>query len=242
MKLSLSQPLKNNTFPFTIMKTLWTDQDGTLIKEAPIGVVTQRYCFEDVNNEYLKQFYDGEISYDELMSSTVRELIKRRATRKDLTDIFRSLTPMPGLQNLLANLNGSGLAIISGGLVDISEVHGITPHFQETHGVRLLYDEQGFLKGYISFEGTKEGKYECFENVRQRKRIAYHDVVYMGDSGNDVLIAKRIVENGGTFLFVQPEEAHEHCYKRREEQHILEMEKIATATIQTLDEALLHLD
>ncbi len=225
-----------------------SDQDGTLIKEAPYGKISTHYEFLEQNTEWVYQFQQGILTYTQAVGNFAEELGRRGGTKAEVVRLLTKLTPVLGLDKLLEHLNGSdssGLALISGGLLEVSDIHGITPHFKEHHGARLTYDDDGRVTGVKHFEGTSAGKLSCVNDICIRHHITYRDVVYAGDSGNDHAVAKAIIQGGGTFLLVKTKETEgtiEHYYKRGERKEIEELKRIATATIQSLEEVIPFLE
>jgi len=222
------------------MKFLITDQDGTLIVEAPFTSLAISYGFHEKNMRDVNRYMQRELSYEELTKVFVDELISRNAKRRDIEKILKGLTPVNGLSSLLERLNGNGLAVLSGGFIEVSEIHGILPKFKEHYGLRLLYNEGGVISGRTHFEGTSEGKLLTLQRIVTSHDLSLRDICYLGDSGNDYLVAKELVNNGGTFIMVQPEQDGDesHHYKKHEYGEIEKLCSLASKVISSLEEVI----
>lgn len=222
------------------MKYLVTDQDGTLILESPFTEVAKKYGFFKENLTLVNQYMMRELSYEQLIRLFIDSLVSKRADRDTLETIFRSLTPVHGLTTLLERIDGKGLAVLSGGFLEVSRVHGVLDKFKEHYGVRLIYSQEEVVIGGVHFEGTSVGKLSTLRKIISSNGLSLREICYLGDSGNDYLVARELVENGGTFLMVEPKENRntDHPHKKDESDVIDELRSIASKVISTLEEVI----
>ena len=217
------------------MKNIFADIDGTFVLEPTWKIVMRRYGVEQADTLALQKYISGLCTHDELLISTIETLQKVGATKSEIYSALQQLEQVPGLQTLLTKINGNGIAVISGGMYDCLHIHGIAKAFQEHHITRFQYGEQERITGYTLFNGGAQGKLQTFEEVRIRRELSYNECAYFGDAGNDLLVAERVVKNGGVFVLV---EATHFGIQHSTEKDSRRLREIATVRVTNLEDAI----
>ena len=179
-------------------KLVCFDVDGTLIDEITyIWDLMHKSLAIDQGRvaRATARFYRGEISFREWAEHDINLWIERGVTREDLIDVVKKLRLMKGAGEVLAELKGRGyrLAVISGGLniaLDyfIPDAEGFFDHVMIN---RLFFDGEGRITRIEPTEfGADRHKIDGLRKIAKMEGITLEECVFVGDSDNDIEIAK----------------------------------------------------
>lgn len=174
------------------------DLDGTLVDELtyiwPLVHESLGIDQEKVK-EAAGRFYAGEITFREWAEHDVSLWIEKGVTRKDLLGVAGKLSMMKGAEETLKILKERGykLAVISGGLDIILDHFFPDPKKTFDHVMinRLLFDAKGNVTSIEPTEfGADSYKISGLEEIAKKEGISVKECVFVGDSDNDLDIAR----------------------------------------------------
>jgi len=173
------------------------DVDGTLVVHPQEKVVWQvlneRFLGSDhANEERLKAYRRGEISYPEWVALDIGDWIGAGARREAIVEGVGELRLVGGARETLAALKQAGcrLAVISGTL-DICLDTLFPDHpFDEVYTNRIWFDSDGRIAGWEATPFDMEGKARALREIAGREGIPLERCAFVGDHTNDVEAAR----------------------------------------------------
>ncbi len=181
------------------------DVDGTLVEHAEgktvWEVLNRRFTGDDgMNRERLAAYEAGRLSYADWVALDIEGWRKAGATRADLVASFGPLRLVAGARETLDALVAAGvlLAVISGTLDLLLETLLPRAPFDEVYCNRLRFDERGRIASWTATPYDMTGKPLVLRAIADRRGIPLSRTAFVGDSGNDVWIAR---EAGFTVAF-----------------------------------------
>jgi phosphoserine phosphatase len=200
------------------------DVDGTLVghpEDKTIWeVLNLRFTGDDgMNKERLEAYRAGRLSYAEWVTLDVSGWRDAGATREQIVASMDSLTLVPGTREALAALRESGarLVVISGTLDLLLDTLLPDHSFDEVYCNRIQFDDEGGILAWSATPFDMNGKSVALRAVAMRERIDLSRTAFVGDSSNDLWIAR---EAGFTVAF-NPKSA--------------ELEEVADAVVRSRD-------
>jgi phosphoserine phosphatase len=174
------------------------DVDGTLVDEIEyIWPLIHRELDIDIKRvkKAKEDFYGGKINFRQWARHDIELWRKKGVTEKDLIGVVSKLKLMKGAREVLEHLKKAGysLAVISGGLNIVLEhfIPDCQDIFDHIMINRLSFDDEGRIKGIEPTEvGSDEHKLEGLRKIAKKEGISLEQCVFIGDSGNDVNIAR----------------------------------------------------
>ena len=175
------------------------DFDGTLVDgfppEAPFiwRVLHAHFgCPPVALAEARRAFFAGECSYDEWFGHDVRLLAAAGADRAGIVEAVSRLRVVDGAAEVLERLREAGwvVALLSGS-VDIVLDHFFPGRpFDEVLLNRFLFDDAGRLVGGVATPYDVDEKATGLAHLARLHGVAMEDTVFVGDSYNDVEVAR----------------------------------------------------
>ena len=173
------------------------DVDGTLVEHPADKTVWEvlnlRFTGDDsMNRERYAAYREGRLSYAEWVAMDVSGWRDAGATRDDIVAAFGSLKLVTGVRETLAALHEHGcrLAVISGTL-DIMLDTLLPDHpFDEVYCNRIQFGEDGTILAWSATPFDMSGKSVALKAIAMREGIPLSRVAFVGDSDNDVWIAR----------------------------------------------------
>ena len=181
------------------------DIDGTLVQEANNltvwEVLNKRFTGHgDLNTERYAEYRAGTISYADWVDLDVGGWRDAGATRDDLIAAFAPLKLVRGTRETLAALKDAGLClIVISGTLDLM-LHTLLPDapFDEIYTNHIGFDDTGEIGHWRATPFDMEGKAQVLRAVALRMSIPLARCGYVGDSDNDLWVAR---EAGFTVAF-----------------------------------------
>ena len=182
-----------------VCKLVCFDCDGTLVDEVEfIWQFVHRSLGIDRGRilRATEDFRSGRITFAEWARHDVALWIGKGANRQVLTGIVGRLRLMNGAMETLEELRRRGmrLAVVSGGIDLVLEhfMPGYRDVFDRVMINRLVFGGDGSLRGIIPTEfGADEFKAEGLRKIAGEFGLGLGDCAFVGDSDNDVEIAKQ---------------------------------------------------
>ena len=181
------------------------DVDGTLVEHAEDKTVWEvlnlRFTGEDgVNHERFAAYLEGRLSYAEWVALDVTGWRDAGATRDDIVAAFEPLKLVPGTRETLAALHehGSRLVVISGTLDILLDTLLPEHPFDEVYCNRIQFGDDGRILAWSATPFDMSGKSVALKAIAMREGIPLSRAAFVGDSDNDVWIAR---EAGYTVAF-----------------------------------------
>jgi HAD superfamily phosphoserine phosphatase-like hydrolase len=200
------------------------DVDGTLVN-APGNltvweVLNQKFHGSSgMNRDRYQRYLAGQLSYAGWVDLDIKGWIETGAVKDDLLAGFAPLKLIEGAHETLATLKAHGhrLVVISGTL-DLM-LHTLLPEhpFDEIHTNRICFDSQGRISDWRATPYDMQGKAEILRDIAEREQIPLSRCAYVGDSSNDVWIARE----AGFTIAINPKSD--------------ELEQLADAVVRTND-------
>jgi len=173
------------------------DVDGTLVQHPENKtiweVLNRRFTGDDgMNKERLEAYKAGRMSYAEWVTLDVSGWRDAGATREQMVAAMDGLTLIPGTREALAALKESGarLVVISGTLDLLLDTLLPDHPFDEVYCNRLQFDDDGRILAWSATPFDMSGKAVALKAVAMRERIDLSKTAFVGDSSNDLWIAK----------------------------------------------------
>ena len=229
------------------IKLIGSDFDGTIIHD---DATKYGSSWEIILNNYLQ---DGEITkladhYLQLLNKekniSKREEIYEEWVREDTLklkglDAFKFMNPdfpipyMSGAELFFRSLNGNHYkSIISGGINILVERVAQELGFDDHVSTILHVDENNKFTGAYTLSLKLHGKLGYLERLmeklsaQQQTQIGYEQVCYIGDGVNDIDIAKKVYQNEGITIIMNPK--------------IEELKKYATIVVNDFTELMIN--
>ncbi len=176
---------------------LASDFDGTLldINSSSWFLITSALGCEKEDSINEELFKKGKISYAEWSRRTIELYKKYGLTKKKFIELASSQKLVDSCVETLKKLRERGLktCIISGGIKNFYD------YFEKKEGLKvdfprfcteLFFDEEGKLIGGTYSNYDYEGKIEVLKEICNILKISSKEVVFVGDSENDLPIFK----------------------------------------------------
>jgi HAD superfamily PSPase-like hydrolase len=186
------------------------DVDGTLVLEphdrTVWEVLNERFTGRgDHNAERYALYRAGKLSYAEWVALDVGGWREAGARRQDLVAAFAPLRLIDGTREALETLKRTGhrLVVISGTLDLLLDTLLPAAPFDEIHANRIGFDEAGRISHWRATPYDMEGKGEALREVASRWGVPLTRCAYVGDSVNDVWVARE----AGFTLALNPKSA-----------------------------------
>lgn len=173
------------------------DVDGTLVRE-PGGrtvweVLNERFTGRaDHNAERFALYRAGELSYAEWVALDITSWRDAGAKREDLVAAFAPLRPVDGARETLETLKRAGYRIVViSGTLDLM-LNTLLPDapFDEVYANHVGFDDEGNISHWRATPFDMEGKAEALRAVALRQSLPLARCAYVGDSANDVWVAR----------------------------------------------------
>ena len=173
------------------------DIDGTLVQHPENKtiweVLNRRFTGDDgMNKERLAAYKAGRLSYAEWVTLDVSGWRDAGATREQMVAAMDCLTLIPGTREALAALKESGarLVVISGTLDLLLDTLLPDHPFDEVYCNRIQFDDDGRILAWSATPFDMSGKAVALKAVAMRERIDLSRTAFVGDSSNDLWIAR----------------------------------------------------
>jgi len=173
------------------------DIDGTLV-QAPDDrtvweVLNKRFTGRsDQNEERFALFRQGKLSYAEWVALDINGWQAAGARRDDLIAGFEPLRLIAGTRETLERLKRVGyhLVAISGTLDLMLNTLLPEPPFDEVYANHIGFDDEGRISHWQATPFDMEGKARLLRAIALRQEIPLARCAYVGDSSNDVWVAR----------------------------------------------------
>jgi len=173
------------------------DVDGTLV-ESPGGLTVWEVLNDrivgsaEINRERFESFRRGELSYSDWVSLDITGWRDAGARREDLVDGLAPLTLVRGTRETMDALRQHGLRlIVVSGTLDLLLDTLYPDHpFEEIFANRIRFDGEGRIAGWEATPYDMMGKAEALREFARREAIPLERCAFVGDSVNDVWIAR----------------------------------------------------
>lgn len=173
------------------------DVDGTLVRgpgdRTVWEVLNERFTgTADHNAERFARYRAGELSYAEWVALDVRGWRDAGATRERLIAAFAPLRLVDGTRAALERLRDAGcyLVVLSGTLDLMLETLLPDAPFHEVYVNHLGFDDVGHIGYWRATPFDMEGKAQALRAVALRREIPLARCAFVGDSANDVWVAR----------------------------------------------------
>jgi phosphoserine phosphatase len=173
------------------------DVDGTLVRSpcrrTVWEILNERYVgTSEVNRQRYRDYLDGRISYAEWVALDIRGWQEAGASRTEMLEAMAPLRPVAGTMEALAALRQAGmrLVVISGTLDML--LHALLPDapFDEIHANHIAFDAGGRIAHWRATPFDMQGKAQALRGIAMREGIPLARTAFVGDSSNDVWIAR----------------------------------------------------
>jgi phosphoserine phosphatase len=173
------------------------DVDGTLV-ESPGGLNVWEVLNDrivggaEINRERFERFRRGELSYPDWVALDIAGWRDAGARKPDLVASLAPLRLVSGVRETMNSLreNALRLIVISGTLDLLLETLYPDHPFEEVFANRIRFDEDGRIAGWRPTPYDMKGKAEALREFAEREAIPIARCAFVGDSVNDVWIAK----------------------------------------------------
>lgn len=175
-------------------KLICFDLDGTLVDDTK-SIWSTIHKAVGTDNEQrrrvMKQFFDGEISYDEWAKHDIMLWKGVRLGRNKLLEIFGSLKMMPGAKETIHELKRRGykLAVVSGSIDLVIDTLFPEHPFDYVFINKLVFEGDNLI-GVDSTQYDTEHKAEALRLICNKEGISLDETIFVGDHDNDVEIAR----------------------------------------------------
>ncbi|NQV08642.1 HAD-IB family phosphatase [Candidatus Woesearchaeota archaeon] len=179
-------------------KLIVFDVDGTIVDE--IGSIWIRlHEHLDLMDDKRRiacydKYYRGEVSYHEWAENDIKLWKEKGANKKVILEAIKDFKEMKGARKLIETLkkNGFKIAVISG--TDKTVINYVYPDYKELFDYyffnEILFDENGEITGIETTNYDYEHKFTALKQIAEKEGIDLKECVFVGDSHNDVEIAK----------------------------------------------------
>jgi len=175
------------------------DVDGTLIRDdrdrTVWEILNERFTGRsDVNVERFARYRRGEMSYAEWVELDISGWRDAGAVRDDLIAAFGTLQLVPGTRETLARLRAADMRLVAiSGTLDLMLDTVFPDHpFHEVYTNHIGFDEEGRIRHWRATPFDVEGKADGLRAIAVREGISLRRCAFVGDSSNDVWIARAV--------------------------------------------------
>jgi phosphoserine phosphatase len=174
------------------------DVDGTLVR-GPNGftvweVLNERFLgTAEVNVERYAKYKAGTLSYADWVELDVTGWREAGARRDDVVAAFGRLSPIDGAREALGALDEAGCKLVAiSGTLDLM-LETVLPGlpFDEVHANHIAFDGEGRIDHWRATPFDMRGKAELLRAIALRERVPLDRCAFVGDSSNDVWIARQ---------------------------------------------------
>ena len=173
------------------------DVDGTLVR-APNDwtvweVLNQHFTGRaDLNEERYARYRAGKLSYAEWVALDVTGWRDAGATREEIVKAFAPLKLVGGVREALLELKQAGcrLVIVSGTLDLMLDTLLPDSPFEEIYCNHIGFDDAGRISHWRATPFDMQGKASLLRAVAMRCKIPLARCGFVGDSANDVWVAR----------------------------------------------------
>jgi HAD superfamily phosphoserine phosphatase-like hydrolase len=173
------------------------DVDGTLVQEpndrTVWEVLNERFTGRaDHNAERFALYRAGKLTYAEWVALDIGSWREAGAKREDLVAAFAPLRLVDGTREALETLTHAGyrLVVISGTLDLMLNTLLPDAPFDEIYANHVGFDDEGNISHWRATPFDMEGKAEGLRALALRRGVPLARCAYVGDSTNDVWIAR----------------------------------------------------
>jgi phosphoserine phosphatase len=173
------------------------DIDGTLVEHADHKTVWEvlnlRFTGDDsMNRERYAAYLEGTLSYAEWVALDISGWRDAGARRDDIVAALEPLKLVGGTRDTLAALHehGSRLVVISGTLDIVLDTLLPDHPFDEVYCNRIQFADNGRILAWSATPFDMNGKSVALKAIAMRESIPLSRVAFVGDSANDVWIAR----------------------------------------------------
>lgn len=175
------------------------DFDGTLVNgfppEAPFvwRVLHSHFgCPGEALEEMRRRFFAGQCTYDEWFHHDVKLLAAAGADRAGIAAAVAGLRAVDGASQVISRLKAEGfiVSLLSGSVDVVVDRFFPDRPFDDMLLNRFLFDETGRLSGGVATPYDVDAKADGLAWLARRHGVAMRDTVFVGDSFNDVEVAR----------------------------------------------------
>lgn len=173
------------------------DVDGTLVRSPDGRNVWQLLNGKiignsRINEERYRRFLAGELSYADWVDLDIGGWREADARRPDLVAGFEALRLIDGARDTLNALRDAGcrLFVISGTLDLMLNTLWPDHPFEEIYTNHIGFDDEGRIAHWRATPFDMDGKAKLLRALAMRESIPLARCAYVGDSSNDVWIAR----------------------------------------------------
>jgi HAD superfamily phosphoserine phosphatase-like hydrolase len=173
------------------------DVDGTLVVhdqgQTVWEVLNRRFTGDDGwNPQRYQEYLDGKLSYADWVAQDIEGWKAGGATRESLIAAFSPLRLVDGTREALTKLReeGTRTVVISGTLDLLLHTLLPDPPLDEIYCNHIAFDAEGRIAHWQATPFDMEGKATCLRAVSMREGIPLARCAFVGDSSNDVWIAR----------------------------------------------------
>ena len=173
------------------------DVDGTLVVhehgQTVWEVLNRRFTGDDGWSPQLyQQYLDGKLSYADWVAQDIEGWKAGGATRDKLIEAFAPLRLVDNTREALTELRAAGMrTMVISGTLDLM-LHTLLPDppLDEIYCNHIAFDGEGRIAHWQATPFDMEGKATCLRAVALREGIPLDRCAFVGDSSNDVWIAR----------------------------------------------------
>ncbi len=173
------------------------DVDGTLVVhehgQTVWEVLNRRFTGDDGWSPQLyQQYLDGKLSYADWVAQDIEGWKAGGATRDKLIEAFAPLRLVDHTREALTALRAAGMrTMVISGTLDLM-LHTLLPDppLDEIYCNHIAFDGEGRIAHWQATPFDMEGKATCLRAVALREGIPLDRCAFVGDSSNDVWIAR----------------------------------------------------
>jgi phosphoserine phosphatase len=145
-----------------------------------------------INRQRYEQFKRGELTYPEWVTLDIEGWREAGARREEIIAAFAPLKLVLGTRETVTTLKEQGLRLIvvSGTLELMLRTLYPDHPFDEVFANRIEFDAQGNISHWEATPYDNKGKAEALREVARRDGIPLSRCAFVGDSSNDVWIAR----------------------------------------------------
>lgn len=146
----------------------------------------------EINRQRYEDFKAGRLSYSDWVALDIGGWKKVGVTRDEMIAAFGALELVPGTREALDSLKqqGTRLVVISGTLDLMLNTLLPDPPFDEIHANHIGFDQDGKISHWRATPFDMQGKEKLLRAISLREKIPLRRCGFVGDSSNDVWIAR----------------------------------------------------